>query len=186
VIKRKGRLPAAATEGVAMDRIDRRAMLGGAAIAGAAVASQALAAPATLSLAEIRKEADIACAYHCDFGDAPRFTQMIQNISNHYSIYGNPLDIQLCIVAHGQGVKFFMETLEGTTWKDEVMVPQIFPRVQDVAKSGLQVYLCNITFERLKLDRDKVRRADFIRFTPSGVATVAALQSKGFAYIKTG
>ena len=108
------------------------------------------------------------------------------NISNHYSVYGNPLDLQLAIVAHGQGVKFFMSDLEGTTWKDEAMVPKLFDRVVDVAKNGLQVYLCDITFERLKLDRAKARSEGFVQFVPSGVATVGALQGKGFGYIKVG
>jgi uncharacterized protein len=168
-----------------MERIDRRAILGGAALAGVA-AAQVSAAPAVIALADIRKEAEIACAYHCDFGDAARFAQMLQNIANHYSVYGNPLDLQIVIVAHGQGVKFFLEDLEGSPWKDDAAGLQLFQRVSDLAKSGLAVLMCNITFERLKLDRDKLRKADFIRFTPSGVATVAALQTKGFAYIKTG
>lgn len=171
-----------------MGGIDRRSVFVAAAAAGAAGAAAlpAMAQPAMRKLADLNKEADIACLYHCDFGDPPRFVQMLQNISNHYSVYGNPLDLQLCIVVHGQGVKFFLETLEGTTWKDEAMVPQLFQRVQDVAKNGLQVYLCNITFERLKLDRSKARKADFVSFVPSGVATVAALQAKGYAYLKVG
>jgi uncharacterized protein len=48
------------------------------------------------------------------------------------------------------------------------------------------VYLCNITFERQKIDRELAQKADFIKFVPSGVATLAALQTKGFAYIKVG
>ncbi|MGL4240865.1 MAG: DsrE family protein [Beijerinckiaceae bacterium] len=163
-------------------------MLIGAAAAGGAIA-QLAAAPGqarTTDLAGLKKEAEVACLYHCDFGDPPRFVQMIQNISNHYSVYGNPLDLQLAIVAHGQGVKFFLETLDGTSWKDEAMVPQIFPRVSDVAKSGLKVFLCEITFKRLNIDPAKARKDAFISFVPSGVAAVAALQSKGFGYMKIG
>ena len=79
------------------------------------------------SLADIQKEADVACLYHCDFGEPPRFIQMLNNIGNHYRRYGaNPFDLQLGVVAHGGGVKFFLETVEGTTWRDEVMVPQDF------------------------------------------------------------
>ncbi|MCA3585120.1 MAG: DsrE family protein [Methylocystis sp.] len=170
-----------------MGGIDRRSVFVAAAAAatGAAVLP-AMAQPAMRRLAELKKEADIACLYHCDFGDPPRFVQMLQNIANHYSVYGNPFDLQLCVVAHGQGVKFFLETLEGTTWKDEAMVPQLFQRVRDVAKNGLQVLLCDITFERLKLDRSRTRKDEFLSFVPSGVATVAALQTKGYAYLKVG
>jgi len=173
-----------------MTDLDRRALLGGGLVlAGGAMAAAtgAIAAPTMLKLDEIKKEADVACVYHCDFGEPQRFVQMITNISNHYSVYGaDPFAVQLAIVAHGQGVKFFLASLEGTQWVDQVMVPKIFEQVQNVAKNGLKIYLCNITFERLKLDRENVRKADFISFVPSGVATVAALQSKGFGYMKIG
>jgi uncharacterized protein len=167
--------------------LDRRKLLGAATLGGALAH---MAAPASsagkLALADLKKEADVACLYHCDFGDPARFAQMVQNISNHYSVYGNPLDLQLVVVAHGQGIKFFLETLEGTPWKDEAAVLQTFQRVSDIAKSGLQVMLCEITFKRLNVDPAKARRESFISFVPSGVAAVAALQSKGFGYIKTG
>lgn len=169
-----------------MTDIDRRILIGGAALASAVAATAASATP-MLQLADLKKEADVACLYHCDFGDPPRFVQMLTNIGNHFSAYGaDPFALQLVIVAHGAGVKFFLESLEGTSWRDEAMVPQIFDRVAAQAKNGLKVHLCDITFQRLNLDRSKVRKAEFIRFVPSGVATVAALQSKGFAYIKIG
>lgn len=172
-----------------MNDLDRRAVIGAIAAAGAGVAASGALAqtPAILPMSDIKKEADVACLYHCDFGDAPRFVQMITNISNHYSAVGvDPFALQIALVAHGAGVKFFLETLEGTNWSDEIMVPKIFPTIDSQAMNGLKVYLCNITFERQKIDRNKVRKADWIRFVPSGVATVAALQSKGFAYLKVG
>jgi len=166
--------------------VNRRLVLGALTAAGAASGS-ALAAPAILKLSDLKKDADTACLYHCDFGDPARFSQMLVNISNHYSAYGgSPFDVQLAIVAHGPGIKFFLESLEGTPWVEEMTVPKIFERVEPLAKLGLRVYLCNITFERQKIDRDKARKAEFVQFVPSGVATVAALQGKGFAYIKIG
>ncbi len=170
-----------------MTDFDRRAVVGGLTVAGlAAVSTSANAAPSMLKLADIKKEADVACVYHCDFGETPRFAQVLNNISNHYSVYGNPLEVQLAIVAHSAGVRYFLTDWVGSPWKDEALDPGIFERVQNVAKDGLKVYLCDITFQRLKLDRAKVRNAEFISFVPSGVATVAALQSKGFGYIKIG
>lgn len=171
-----------------MTELDRRAIFGGLAAAGSlAAATGAMAAPEVLALSAIRKEADVACLYHCDFGDPARFGQMLVNIANHYSVAGsNPFDLQLAIVAHGAGVKFFLESLEGTAWSEETTVPQIFSRIAPLAQSGLKIYLCRITFERQKIDMDKARKAPFIHFVPSGVATVAALQSKGFAYLKVG
>jgi uncharacterized protein len=170
-----------------MSDFDRRTIIGGAALAGAALSSAVLnAAPAITPLSDIKKDAEVACIYHCDFGDPSRFSQMLQNISNHYAVYGNPLDLQISIVAHGAGLKFFLESLDTTIWKDHPVDPQLFNRVRDLTKNGLIVFLCNITFERQKIDRELAKKADFIKFVPSGVATLAALQSKGFAYIKVG
>jgi len=170
-----------------MEDVNRRALIGSAFLASAASLTPALASPRQLALAELKKEADTACVYHCDFGDPQRFSQMINNIGNHYSVYGaNPFEAQLCIVAHSAGVKFFLETLEGSPWTEEMTVPKIFERVEPQITNGLKIYLCAITFERLKLDRAKVRRNESIAFVPSGVATVAALQGKGFAYMKVG
>lgn len=154
-------------------------------VAGSLVAASA-STPA-LSMNDLKKEADIACLYHCDYGDTPRFAQTLNNIANHYSAYGaDPFMLQLVIVAHSAAVKYFLSTLDGTPWKDESIDPQIFERVAALSKNGLKVHLCEITFQRLKLDKSKVREAPFITFVPSGVATVANLQSKGFGYLKVG
>lgn len=172
-----------------MADIDRRAVLGGLVLAGGTLAAgNAQSAPKILAMADLKKEAEVACLYHCDFGDVPRFTQMLSNISNHYSAYGaDPFAVQIAIVAHGGGVKFFMEKLDATQWKDDAAaVLPLFERISDLGKTGLQVYLCDITFERLKLDRAHARVAPFIAFVPSGVATVGSLQAKGFGYLKVG
>jgi intracellular sulfur oxidation DsrE/DsrF family protein len=171
----------------ARDEASRRTIMAAATASLVGIAAPAMAAPRASKLTDLNKEADVACVYHCDFGDPPRFVQMLTNIANHYSAYGaDPFALPLVIVAHGQGVKFFLDSLEDTTWRDEVIVPKIFERVEDVAKNGLKVHLCEITFSRLKLDKAKARDAAFISFVPSGVGTVAALQSKGFAYMKIG
>ena len=96
----------------ASDETSRRTVMAAAVAGLAGLAAPALAAPRDLKLADLRKEADVACVYHCDFGEPPRFVQMLTNIANHYSAYGaDPFALQLAIVAHGQGVKFFLETL---------------------------------------------------------------------------
>jgi uncharacterized protein len=163
-------------------------LLGGAAVAGAlATSAQAVGATPTIALADLKKEAEVACLYHCDFGEPARFLQMLTNIGNHFSAYGaNPFDLQLVVVAHGAGVKFFLETLDGTPWRDETAVLPTFERTAAQARNGLKIHLCAITFERLNLDRAKARKADFISFVPSGVAAVGALQAKGYAYLKVG
>lgn len=165
----------------------RRGLIAAAATSFAAATGTALAAPQRLELKNLKKEGDVACLYHCDFGEQPRFLQMLQNISNHYSVYGaDPFALQLAIVAHGPGVKFFLSDLEGTPWSGDAGAAKVFERLEDVARNGLKIYLCEITFSRLKIDKAKARAAGFIQFVPSGVAAVGALQAKGFGYMKVG
>ena len=169
-----------------MDKVTRRGLIGGLAAAGAgALASAAAAAPAMLQMRDLKKEGDVACVYHCDCGDKERMLQLLNTVSNPYSVYGaNPFEVQLVIVAHSAGVKFFLDNHENTPWAKQEYDNTPFERASSLAKNGLKVHLCEITFKRLKIDMAKIRNADFISIVPSGVATVAALQSKGFGYIK--
>ena len=91
-------------------------------------------------------------------GDPARFVQTLNNISNHYSAYGaDPFALQLVIVAHSRGDQVLSEyarrhALEAT----RSCPPKTFERVEDLAKNGLKVHLCEITFSRLKIDKAKV------------------------------
>jgi intracellular sulfur oxidation DsrE/DsrF family protein len=49
-----------------------------------------------------------------------------------------------------------------------------------------ETYLRQITYRRLNIGPAKTRKEEFLRFVPSGVATVAESQAKGFAYLKVG
>jgi len=171
-----------------MTKTNRRNFLSALALSGAAFgASRAIAAPAQVKLSEIRKDTDVACLYHCDFGDQGRFSQMLTNINNHLSAYDfDPLKIKIVIVAHGAGIKFFLEDLSGTPWEKDTIDPEIYKRIVGLSKFEVEAYLCQITYTRQKIDLAKTRKDDFLKFVPSGVATVADLQGKGFAYLKVG
>ncbi|WP_371347474.1 DsrE family protein [Ancylobacter sp. IITR112] len=168
--------------------LNRRNLMAGLAAGGAALASERVAAaPAKVTLDAIQKDAEVACLYHCDYGDPDRFAQTLNNIGNHYSVYGaDPFALQIVLVVHAGGIKFFLDSLEGTMWANETLPPELFARAEAISKNGLKVYLCEITFKRNQLDLSRARQADFISFVPSGVATCAALQGKGFAYMKVG
>jgi len=169
----------------------RRGMIGAMASAtlasGATLASSALAAPAVLDLATVKKEADVACLYHCDFGDPQRFSAMLQNMNNHYSAYAfDSFKLELVMVVHSAGIKFFLDDLSGTPWEKETIDPDIYKRFVGLTKYGVEAYLCQITYKRLNIDPARTRKDEFLRFVSSGVATVAELQGKGFAYLKVG
>ncbi|MBV6488602.1 MAG: DsrE family protein [Pseudorhodoplanes sp.] len=170
-----------------MSRTTRRAFIGAMALSGASLAAARAAGPDVLDVTSVRKETDIACVYHCDFGDPARFSQMLTNINNHLSVYEfDPLRIKIVIVAHGAGLKFFLDDLGGTVWDKEKLDEDLFKRFVGLTKFEVEAYLCRITFTRQKIDPARARQNKFIRLVPSGVATVAELQGKGFAYIKVG
>jgi intracellular sulfur oxidation DsrE/DsrF family protein len=166
----------------------RRGFIGALATAGAVLgASRAGAAPAQVNLTDIKKDTDIACLYHCDFGDQQRFSQMLTNMNNHLSAYDfDPMRLKLVIVAHGPGIKFFLADRSGTPWEKDQIDEDIYKRFVGLTKFGVEAYLCEITYKRQKIDMAKTRDDAFLKFVPSGVATVAELQSKGFAYLKVG
>ena len=166
----------------------RRGLMGALAASGATLAAGRLsAAPQMLDLAGLKKDTDFACVYHCDFGDPQRFSQMLQNMLNHYSAYEfDTFKLKLVTVAHGAGLKFFLDDLAGTPWEKESIDPEIYQRFVGLTKYGVEAYLCQITYKRLNIDPARTRKDAFLKFVPSGVATVAELQAKGFAYLKVG
>jgi intracellular sulfur oxidation DsrE/DsrF family protein len=139
-----------------MSITNRRGFLGALAVSGATLAaSRAGAAPDKLDLSKLKKDTDVACVYHCDFGDPQRFGQLITNMNNHLSVYEyDTMRVKLVIVAHAAGLKFFLDDLSGTPWANDKIDPDLYKR--------------------------------FTGLTTSGVATVAELQGKGFAYLKVG
>lgn len=173
-----------------MTDIDRRHLLTALAAGGAAVATTvaAQAAPKELGFADMKKEADVSCLYHCDFGDDKRYSAMLRNINNHLSVYQfDPLNTKIVIVAHSAGIKYHLKSLAGTPWEKQPSIdPELAKRMDALAKYGVEVYLCKITFKSLKIDIANTKDEPYIRLVPSGVATVGALQAKGFSYLKVG
>ena len=171
-----------------MSTSSRRGFLGALAISGATLAASRVgAAPAHLDMAALKKDTDVACLYHCDFGDPQRFSQLLTNMNNHLSVYEfDTMRVKLVIVTHGAGVKFFLDDLEGTPWASDKVDPDLYKRFTGLTKFGVEAYLCEITFKRNNIDPAKAKKDTFLKFVPSGVATAAELQGKGFAYLKVG
>ena len=176
-------------KGLDRNAVDRRKVITGLAVAGGALAatSRASAQGAVLDIRTVKKDTDVACVYHCDFGDPGRVGQMITNIDNHLSVYDyDPFKAKIVVVAHGQGIKPFIDNFEGTPWAKDTPAPALFDRYKTLSKLGVEVYLCQITFKRNKIDPAKAKTDDFIKLVPSGVASLGELQAKGFGYIKVG
>lgn len=150
-------------------------------------ATRVSAAPTLLTMRDIVKEGDSACVYHCDFGDARRFSQMLDNARNHLEAYEfNPLALQLVIVAHAAGIRFFLNDLAGTPWAADPVEGDVIKRMAALGGHGVRGYLCATTFAKNNIPQDRARPEAWLRMVPSGVAMVGALQTKGFAYVKIG
>jgi uncharacterized protein len=175
-------------EGLMNTTTRRRYLVGALAASGAAfTATIGAAAPEKLDLTTVRKETDIACLYHCDFGDPARFAQLLNNVNNHLAVYNyDTSKVKIVIVTHSAGIKFFLHDLARTPWEKERVETELYNRFIELAKHGVEAYLCQITYTRLKVDPSHTRDHSSLKFVPSGVATVAELQSKGFAYLKVG
>src|SRR3569833_2346478 len=104
----------------------RRGFLGALAVSGATIAaSRAVAAPEKVKLSDLNT--DIACLYHCDFGDPKRFGQLLTNMNNHLSVYEfDNMRVKLVIVTHGAGVQFFLDDLSGTPWASNKIDPDLY------------------------------------------------------------
>lgn len=171
-----------------MSITNRRGFLGALAVSGATLAaSRANAAPDKLDLSKLKKDTDVASLYHLDFGDPQRFGQLVTNMNNHLSVYEyDTMRVKLVVVAHGAGLKFFLNDLSGTPWANDTIDPDLYKRFTGLTKFGVEAYLCEITYKRNNIDLAKTKAGSFLKFVPSGVATVAELQAKGFAYLKVG
>jgi uncharacterized protein len=172
-----------------MSRFSRRDMLGAAVTTGAALGAAAVAQaePKQLSIQNMKKTTQNATVYHCDFGDAARFSQQLRNINNHLAVYNNdPRALKVVIVAHSAGIKFFLKDLADTPWSQEQIDPQLIERMQTLSSYGVEVYLCKVTFSTLNINPAKARADECITFVPSGIAAAAALQTQGFSYLKVG
>jgi intracellular sulfur oxidation DsrE/DsrF family protein len=168
---------------------NRRGVFGlfGLAASGFAAAAAAAAEGKHLKFSDLKKSPGMAVLYHVDFGEPARFAQVLNNITNHYAAYDNdPKKIKIVIVTHSQGVKYFMTDLSGTPWEKETIDPAIYSRFVELSRVGLEAYLCEVTFRRLKLDPAKAKVEPFISWVPSGVAAVGDLQAKGYSYLKVG
>jgi len=137
---------------------------------------------------DFKKETPIAVVYHADFGDPNRFGQMLTNISNHLSVYDNdPFKVKIVVVAHGAGVQFFLKDLEGTPWAQAQYDREaLYARIRQLAQLGVEYYMCEITFARNNIPKDKLRPDEFLKWVPSGVGALGELQAKGYGYIKVG
>ena len=118
-------------------------------------------------------EEKVKVVYHFNSADPKIHKFGLVNIQNHLDAEeGN---VEIVVVSHGPGLSMFQE---GKTEPDN------FLRIKNLKKQGVMFKICSVTMKRQKIDIDTLKECSTEDIVKSGVAEIARLQNKGYAYIK--
>jgi hypothetical protein len=113
--------------------------------------------------------------YHINYNDEAQLNAALGNVKNHIEAVG-PDKIEVIVVMHGNGVDLLKIANTNLDMQQKVI---------GLKKEGVAFEVCNNTLVKKKInyknDLFDVSQKDIV---PSGVAEVANLQQKGYAYIK--
>ncbi len=113
--------------------------------------------------------------YHVNGGDDKQHMATLRNIDNHIKAVGKD-NLDLRVVMHGNGLDLVQSAKKNKA---------LATKIDELKLKGVAFNVCDNTIRGKKLDMKKdlydVSQKDIV---PSGVAEIAILQSKGFAYIK--
>ena len=113
--------------------------------------------------------------YHINYDDQKRLNGTLRNIQNHINAVGKE-NLDLRVVLHGKGVTLLVYA------KDDLVLQE---QIDKLKAQGIKFNICENTLRGRKLDYKKdlfeVTEQDIV---PSGVAEIAALQAKGYVYLK--
>jgi intracellular sulfur oxidation DsrE/DsrF family protein len=113
--------------------------------------------------------------YHLNYDNLKRQKGMLRNIKNHIKAVGaDKLDLR--VVMHGKGYTMLQ------TANNDLELQNTIISLKD---KGVKFQLCANTIRGKKLDENKLFGFDPAKDkVPSGVAEIAHLEKKGFAYIR--
>jgi len=113
--------------------------------------------------------------YHINYDDPKLQSAALRNVNNHINAIGKD-NVDIKIVMHGKGVDLLKTANTDLDMQQKVI---------GLKKNGVAFQVCNNTLKGRKIDYKNdlfdVSKEDIV---PSGVAELAILQSKGYAYIK--
>lgn len=113
--------------------------------------------------------------YHLNYDNPKRQKGMLRNINNHIKAVGaKKLDLR--VVMHGKGYTMLKFA------NNDLQLQNTIIKLKD---KGVKFQLCANTIRGKKLDINNLFGYDPSKdMVPSGVAEIAKLQKKGFAYIR--
>lgn len=113
--------------------------------------------------------------YHINYDDPKGLKAAVGNIQNHINAVGKA-NLDLRVVLHGNGVALLVLAKEDLVMQE---------KIDSLKGQGVKFNVCNNTLQGRKMNYQRdlfgVGEKDIV---PSGVAEIAALQAKGYVYIK--
>lgn len=134
-----------------------------------------LALAGIVGAVQAAENAQYKAVYHLNSDDVKHHKAFLNNVQNHINAVGKD-NLDLRVVMHGPGI-----TLMQHAKTDE----DIRSRIDNLKLQGVSFNVCANTLKgkkvNYKTDMYDVSEKDIV---PSGVAEIAILQSKGYAYVK--
>ena len=142
-------------------------------IAIAVAAIVAFGFSATSAMAGRKKKKKVV--YHLNYDNAKREKGMLRNIKNHIKAVGaDKLDLR--VVMHGKGYTMLQRANTDLQLQNTII---------SLKDKGIKFQLCANTIRGKKLNEKEMFGFDpATDKVPSGVAEIAHLQKKGYAYIR--
>jgi len=112
--------------------------------------------------------------YHVNYKDLKRQKGAMRNIQNHINAVGKD-KLDLRVVMHGGGFTMLQAANKDLELQNKII---------SLKEQGVKMQLCANTIRGKKLDKKKLFGLKESDIVPSGVAEIAALQDKGFSYIR--
>ncbi len=124
-------------------------------------------------------------AYHVNYDGAQRQAGALRNIQNHINAVGAK-NLDLRVVMHGKGLSMLLLPEEASSTKLPAgnATNKQQASIANLKKQGVTFKVCANTLKGKKIDIDQLYDAENTDIVPSGVAEIAHLQAKGFAYLR--
>ncbi len=111
-------------------------------------------------------------AYQMNTGDDQEQLQIIKYANNHIQTIGRE-QIELQVVVFGAGMSLLQSNDE-----------KLNKAVDDLRAKGVKIAICNNTLRNKNIDWHSLHGVKEADIVPGGVAELAFLQQRGFAYIR--
>lgn len=119
--------------------------------------------------------------FGCHSGDAKvvgRTLDYMYHLANYYDKHGESYD--MVMVAQSECVKFMLDSLDGTEYKNEDIPIDIDLKLEKL-KGKARFEQCAATLDRKQIDYKKLRKG--VGIVPSATVSTVDYQLKGYAYI---